>query len=254
MKIFKRLICFLLSTMLLYGCTRSEYTTYAQVEEKYQKIQMNTGLENNQAKEEVYAAYADLFESIAHGSSVDQDKFAQLIREIIGDDVVFANEDVFAIAQDYATIYSKYAAGDQDQGVQELKVKNISNSVARLDFSYWAEMWYSVKMIPEGTHWTTGEFSDPYKGELGKYLAMIQFHDTTPSMKFLEDYPMGIDHKLHISHWGSDHELTMRIISNPDHGYNIYIGSDDPFWIEEQSSVRLNRLIGTVSVTLNFST
>ena len=137
-------------------------------------------------------------------------------------------------------------------GVQGLTVKGASKTTAQLNFSYWGEMWYSVKMVPEGEHWVTGEFSDPYKGELGKYLVMVQFHDAEPSMKFMKQYSGKTDHKLRVSCLGSEHDMTMRIIGNPDHGYNVYIGSDEPFRVEEQSSVRFNRLFGTVSVTLSF--
>lgn len=252
MKIYKCIICFLLLTMLMYGCARYEYTAYSQVEEAYQKIQTSTGSENNMTEKEIYTAYAELFKSIAHGARTEQDKFAELTREIINDDVMFENEEVFDIAQDYATVYSKFASGDQDDGVQELQLKSTSQSTTQLDFSYWGEMWYSVQMHLEGEDWVTGEFSEPYEGELGKYLMVVTFNDTEPSMKFLEEYPLRTVHKLRIPRGGSDHEMSMRIVSNPDHGYNVYIGSDEPFHVEEQPSVKLNRIIGTVSVTLNF--
>ena len=173
-------------------------------------------------------------------------------REIIDDEIVIDNEEVFDIARDYATVYSRLAKGDRDWGVQGLNAKSTSRTTAQLDFPYWGEMWYSIKMIQEGDQWVTGEFTAPYKGEFGKYLMTVQFHDAEPSMKFMEQYPSLTDHKLHISRWGSDYEMTMHIIGNADHSYNVYIGSDEPFWIEERSSVRLNRLVGTVSVALHF--
>lgn len=252
MKIFKCMICFFLLIVLLYGCARSEYTAYSQVEEEYQKIQTNTRSENNMTEEEIYTAYADLFEGIAHGSPADRNRFAQLTREIIGDGVVFANEEVFEIAQDYATVFSRYASGNQDDGVQELQVKSTSPITAQLDFSYWGELRYSVKMIPEGVNWVSGEFTDPYKGELGKYLMVVTFNDAEPSKAFLEEYPSLIDHGLRVSSGVTNYEMTMRITSNADHGYNVYIGSNEPFHVEEQSSVIVDRPIGTISVTLYF--
>jgi hypothetical protein len=137
-------------------------------------------------------------------------------------------------------------------GVQELKVKSTFRRTAQLDFPYWGEMWYSVEMIQVGEDWVTGEFTAPYQGEFGQYLMTVQFNDAEPSMKFMEQYPALMDHKLYVSRLGPDYEMTMHIISNPSHGYNVYIGSDEPFWVEEQSSVRLNRLVGTVSVKLHF--
>ncbi len=252
MKMMKYLPCALLLVTLLFGCTRPTVYPYSQVEEKYEALIKKQHSENYTLDQEYYEACADLFQSIAHGSIEEQDKFAELTRKIVDYGVSFDDEEVFDIAQDYATVFSRYAAGDRDEGVQELKIKSISNSVARLDFSYWGVMWYSVEMVQMGEQWVTGEFTDPYEGELGKYLMLVRFNDAEPSMKFLEQYSGRTDHKLRISRWGSNHEMTMRIIGNTDHGYNVYIGSDEPFRVEEQSSVRLNRLIGTVSVELHF--
>lgn len=248
MKIFKRLICILVLPLLLAGCAR--HASYEQTKQLYQALTTSIV---SMTEEERWTAYAEVFDNIAQGSLAEQDQFAVLAREIINDDdVVFENEEVFNIARDYATVCTRLADGDRDWGVQELKVKCLFGSTAQLDFPYWGEMWYSVEMIQEGDQWVTGEFTDPYQGELGKYLMTVQFHDAEPSMKFMEQYPGLTDHKLYISRLGSDYEMTMHIIGNASHGYNVYIGSDEPFWVEEQSSVRLNRLVGTVSVELHF--
>jgi hypothetical protein len=46
--------------------------------------------------------------------------------------------------------------------------------------------------------------------------------------------------------------MTMHILFNPDHGYNVYIGSDEPFYVDEKNSVRPNRASGEVLVELFF--
>ena len=248
MKICKRLICILVLPLLLSGCGR--HTSYEQTEQLYQK--MTTDL-SSMTEDERFAAYAEVLDLIAQGSASEQEKFAQLTREIISSSTLeFEDAEVFDIAKNYATVYSRLANGDRDFGVQELKVKGLSGSTAQLDFSYWGEMWYSVEMVEIGDQWVTGEFTDPYQGELGQYLLLVQFHDADPSMKFMEQYPGLTDHTLRIPRFGPDHEMTMHITANASHGYDVYIGSDEPFYVEEQSSVRLNRLIGTVSVVLHF--
>lgn len=248
MKNLKRLICILVLPLLLAGCAR--HASYEQTKQLYQSLTASIA---SMTEEERCAVYAEVFDSIAQGSPSERDKFAELTREIIDDDdIVFEDEEVFDIARDYATVYSRFAEGNRDWGVQGLNLKSTSGTTAQLEFPYWGEMWYSVKMIQEGEQWVTGEFTDPYKGELGKYLLTVQFHDAEPSMKFMEQYPALTDHKLYISRLGSDYEMTMHIIGNASHGYNVYIGSDEPFRVEEQSSVRLSRLIGTVSVKLHF--
>lgn len=247
MKAIKRVICVLLLPVLLIGCARQ--TSYEQAEQRYRSLKETA---NTMSEAEYSAAYAELFDSIAHGSVSEQNKLAGLTREILGENVVFENDEVFDIAGDYAMVYSKLASGDRDMGVQELKIKSTRGRTARLEFPYWGEMWYSVKMVSMGEDWVTGEFTNPYQGELGQYLLLVQFNDAEPSLKFAKQYPLGQDHKLRIPRLGPDREMTMHIISNSDHGYNVYIGSDEPFWVEEQSSVRLNRLVGTVSVEIHF--
>jgi hypothetical protein len=235
-----------------YGASVERYVSYEQVKQLYQSL---TASMDSMTVEERCAACAEIFNSIAQGSPAEQHKLAQLTREIINNDkLVFEDAEVFDLAKDHATVFSKYATGDWDWGVQQCNVTPLSETAAQLNLSYWGEMWYSVKMVPLGEQWVTGEFTAPYQGELGQYLMTVQFHDAEPSEKLLEQYSMWTDHKLLISHGGTDREMTMRIVPNADHGYNVYIGSDDPFWVDEQSSVMLNRLIGTFSVQLNFTT
>ena len=225
-------------------------------EEEYEKIQQDyISLKNSistMTEPEGYSAYADLFNRIADGSPSQKAQYAQLVRQIISSNVTFEDEEVFDIAKDYAAAYSRIAEGDKDWGVQGIELKKTSSKTARLDFPYWGEMWYSVKMVQLGEDWVTGEFTDPYQGEIGQYLMTIQFNEQDPSINFLKQYPAQTDHKLRISRLGADRKFTMRIQWNASHGYNVYIGSDEPFIVAEQSPVRLNRLFGTVSVNLNF--
>ena len=228
----------------------SEYLSYEWARQLYQSW---TASMDSMTEPERFSSLAEVFDSIAQGSPLKQSKFAELVREIVNNDkLVFEDQEVFDLARDYAMVFSRLAKGDRDFGVQELKVKSLSVTAAQLDFSYWGEMWYSVKTVQMGEQWGTGEFTDPYQGELGQYLAVIRFHDAEPSAKWMEQYPKRTNHPIRISCGGSVHEMTMRIMNNADHGYDVYIGSDEPFSVEERSSVMLNRLFGTVSVPLSF--
>ena len=228
----------------------SEYLSYEWARQLYQSLEASM---DSMTEEERFSALAEIFDTIAQGHPSEQAKFAKLFREISNSaNLVFEDEEVFDLAREYATVFSRLTKGDRDFGIQGLTVNDLSETAALLNFPYWGEMWYSVRMVQIGDPWVTGEFTGPYRGELGQYLMMVQFHDADPSAKFLAHYSMGTNHPLRISYGGVIHEMTMRIMDNADHGYNVYIGSNEPFSVTEQSSVTLNRLIGTVSVPLDF--
>jgi hypothetical protein len=107
-------------------------------------------------------------------------------------------------------------------------------------------------MMELGEQWVTGEFTAPYQGELGQYLAVIQFHDADQSAQFLPQLSKGVKYPMYFSYNGVNREMFMKIMLNADHGYDVYIGSDEPFSVQERLSVRSNRLSGTVSVQLSF--
>jgi hypothetical protein len=201
---------------------------------------------------ELYAAYADLFASIAHGRPDQQDRIAQLTLKILGNSITFQDEEVFEIARDYAIFYSRYASGDQDVGVQSLISKVVSDTEFQLEFDYWGEMWYSTKKVTIGDDWVTGEFTQPYKGELGQYLMSVTFHDAEPSKKFLKEHPINTDLQLTVNGQNTRYDMTMRVVYNVDHGYHVYIGCDDPFQFSEQNSVKLRDLDGKVAVSIKF--
>ena len=200
-----------------------------------------------------FAALAELYDTIAQGSASEQSAFAQLFREICNSDtLVFEDKEVFDLAKNYAEVFTGLANGDRDFGVQELTTKSVSKTAGQLDFSYLGEMWYSVKMVQMGEHWVTGEFTAPYNGEMGQYLTVIQFHDAAQSAQFLPQLSKGLKYPLSFSYDGVVHEMCLKIMLNADHGYDVYIGSDEPFTVDERLSVRPNRLSGTVSVSISF--
>ena len=227
-----------------------DYVSYDQAKQLYESW---VASRDTMTEAKGFAALAELYDTIAQGSASEQSAFAQLFREICNSDtLVFEDKEVFDLAKNYAEVFTGLANGDRDFGVQELTTKSVSKTAGQLDFSYLGEMWYSVKMVQMGEHWVTGEFTAPYNGEMGQYLTVIQFHDAAQSAQFLPQLSKGLKYPLSFSYDGVVHEMCLKIMLNGDHGYDVYIGSDEPFSVEERSSVRRNRLSGTVSVTLSF--
>lgn len=226
------------------------YASYDQAKQRYQSW---LDSRDTMSDAENYSALAEIYDIIARGSASEQAELAQLFREICNSDtLVFEDKEVFDLAKNYAQVFTGLANGDRDFGVQELTKKSISETVGQVDFSYLGEVWYSVRMMELGEQWVTGEFTAPYQGELGQYLAVIQFHDADQSAQFLPQLSRGVKYPMYFSYNGMKREMFMKIMLNADHGYDVYIGSDEPFSVEERSSVRRNRLSGTVSVTLSF--
>ena len=225
------------------------YISYEEILEDYRRLQDSADTMTEEAQ---YAAFADLFASIAHGHPDQTESIAQLTLEIMGYKVTFQDEEVFEIARDYAIYFSRYAAGDQDAGVQSLISKVLSDTEFQLEFDYWGEMWYSVKMVSPGENWVTGEFTQPYKSELGQYLMEVTFHDAEPSQKFLNKHPINTDLKFTANGPNTQYDMTMRVVYNADHGYHVYIGSDDPFQVANQDPVKLRDLAGIVAIGIQF--
>lgn len=226
------------------------YASYDQAKQRYQSWLASR---DTMSDAENYSALAEIFDIIAQGSASEQAELAQLFREICNSDtLVFEDKEVFDLAKDYAQVFAGLARGGRDFGVQELTTQNISETVGQLDFSYLGEVWYSVEMMELGEQWVTGEFTASYRGEMGQYLAVIQFHDAEQSAQFLPQLSRGVKYPLRFSYNGAIHEMTLKIMLNADHGYDVYIGSDEPFSVQERLSVRPNRLSGRVSVQLSF--
>ena len=226
------------------------YASYDQAKQRYQSWLDSRA---TMSDAENYSALAEIYDIIARGSASEQAELAQLFREICNSDtLVFEDKEVFDLAKNYAQVFTGLANGDRDFGVQELTKKSISETVGQVDFSYLGEVWYSVRMMELGEQWVTGEFTAPYQGELGQYLAVIQFHDADQSAQFLPQLSRGVKYPMYFSYNGVKREMFMKIMLNADHGYDVYIGSDEPFTVDERLSVRPNRLSGTVSVSISF--
>ena len=247
MKKIKCLICILLLPIFLFGCAGSDLHSYSQIEKDYQNIKSNSA---SMTEKELCTAMANLFQNIANGSESEVDQFADLFREITNNKVEFENKDVFVLAGDYAKLYSQLADGSAELGIQTLEVKSTADSAVQVEVSYKGDFWYSVKMIEKGEDWQEGEFTAPYKGELGEYLVAITVNDATVSSKFDEKYPNGSIHNMGALFSGSEAEVKVRGVYNSDHGYVIYISCDQPFSAEEQESTTLSRPMGSVCVTL----
>ena len=89
------------------------YSSYSEVEQAFRSVYHCSITEK-----ELYTAYAEVFDSIAHGSPSEQDKFAELVREFIVDDVMFENDtpcdgSILTNARQYDAIRRAYESMEQ---------------------------------------------------------------------------------------------------------------------------------------------
>jgi hypothetical protein len=90
-------------------------------------------------------------------------------------------------------------------------------------------------MVPEDAGEDTSNGSIPYDGSLGKYRLLISFGDSGLTDRFMEKFAAGqvlVLDNVPESFGGS---LRAKIWTPQDHGFVIYIGSDVPFTVKEQS-------------------
>ena len=125
---------------------------------------------------------------------------------------------------------------DTNLGIQDLVVKDASGGHITLELPYnylWGR--WAVSMVPEGAGEDTSNGSIPYDGSLGKYRLLISFGDSGLTDRFMEKFAAGqvlVLDNVPESFGGS---LRAKIWTPQDHGFVIYIGSDVPFTVKEQS-------------------
>ena len=106
---------------------------------------------------------------------------------------------------------------------------------------------YSVRVVPEDEGEYIGDGMIDYDGSLGKYRMMVKFGDielsTALALKFAPSETVRLKNtpvKIHA-----------KVASPEDHGFVLYIGSDQPISVEPVEQGTLNTLGGTIKIAIS---
>lgn len=216
-----------------------------------EQIEGGTTMTDGAQNIKIALGYAELFEKIADGTADRENEYAQLLREITQYTIEFDDNEVFAIADDLARDYSYMAEGNEDFGVQEIKVSEDNSKGVSLIIDYIGLRGYSVRMMDDDEMEYSGENLVEYDGSLGKNRIEITFYDASVSARFAEQYPIWDDHELKGVSADLGIKLNIKGVYTSDHAVVIYIGSDNPLSISEQEFTGLNRPTGSIEVVIN---
>ena len=108
---------------------------------------------------------------------------------------------------------------------------------------------YSVREVAEEEGEYCGDGIKDYNGSIGKYRIIIEFGDVEPHKSFAKrENKDGI---FEIKN--SVGSLKAKIVHPSDHGFVLYVGSDDPICVESSKVNNLNGLYGTINIPIGVS-
>lgn len=123
-----------------------------------------------------------------------------------------------------------------------IKQKNADTMELRIKYRF-ASGGYSVRVVPEDEGEYCGDGMRNYDGALGKYRIMIDFGDVELSDSFAKK--MDENRVIKITE-----DVRARVASPSDHGFVLYIGSDEPISIEPVENGKLNSFGGTIRIPI----
>ena len=126
---------------------------------------------------------------------------------------------------------------EKDWGVEDIRITTSWKGVIQLRLDY-NHIWggQAVSLLAEDAPEHTGDGSVPYDGALGRYRIMISFGDAGRTAAFREKFPVGQVCELENAPEIFGSSLKVKVVCPADHGFVIYVGSDIPFTVEEESS------------------
>jgi len=139
---------------------------------------------------------------------------------------------------------------NSDLGIQDIQVVDSGGGHVTLKLPY-NYLWggWGVSMVPEGAPEHTSNGSVPYDGSLGKHRMMISIGDSNLTDSFREHIPVGQTVKLNNVPEAFGGSLQAKVWVPSGHGFVIYIGSDVPFTVKEQSGSG-ERIYGRITVPI----
>ncbi len=239
----------LLMSLLFFTGANENNNSPAQVRKEYAIFQerLQKNVDTSADQEELFSIAERICAKIADGSASNQTEYAQLLREITKNTIQFQDEEVFDIARELAEVYAIMSEGEADFGIQNVRIAKTDTEEMLLLFDYIGVRGYSVRMMQEDDMEYSGDYLVAYDGSLGKNRIEITFYDARASEKFMEQYAPWQVHDLQ-----SDFQsgLKLKGVYTPDHGFIVYIGTDEAIHVEEQSFTETNHPKGTIQINI----
>jgi len=240
----------LITLLLVVACATNDpiKKIASEYDQMLEQIERGTTVTEGERKNAL--RYAELFGKIADGAVEQEVEYAQLLKTITENAIEFSYNEVFIVADDLAKIYSDIAKGNDDFGVQEIKVTEDSSNGLSLIIDYIDVKSYSVRMIDADEMELYGERLVEYDGSLGKHRIEISFYEASASVRFAKQYPLWNAHELKEVPADLGVKLKVKGVYSPDHAFVLYIGSDEPISIKEQNFTHLNRPMGSIELMI----
>ncbi len=134
---------------------------------------------------------------------------------------------------------------EREQGINEVSLERVSFDMLELNIDYsYCYGGYSIRVVPEDEGQYIGDGMIDYDGSLGKYRLMIKFGDVEPDEAFRKEIDGG-------SLDDSPIEVKAVIAYPADHGFVLYLGFDEPIYVDETMGKFINPFRGTISIPVS---
>lgn len=193
---------------------------------------------------------AVLMDRISRGNRSLKREYADVLRDITKNQILFEDDDVFTIAKEYSYCFKMYKKGKENLGIQKIEIWETSDGNV-LVFDYSALTMYSVRQMQEDDKEYSGDRLVDHNAEFGKYRIEINFYDIWASEAFLKAYPIDTVCKLVDVPKALKGKVNIRGTYIGDSGFTVYIGSDEMLDVQEINLKELNHVVGSESIKLN---
>ncbi|MBR2860713.1 MAG: hypothetical protein IKB86_02620 [Clostridia bacterium] len=131
--------------------------------------------------------------------------------------------------------------------VTNITAKTSNEDNLELKIAYFLPMGgYFVRDVAEDEGEYCGDGVRDYDGSLGKYRIMIEFGDVEPHKSFAKrENKDGI---FEIKN--SVGSLKAKIVHPSDHGFVLYVGSDEQIYVESSGGYKLNDICGVIKIPI----
>jgi len=131
--------------------------------------------------------------------------------------------------------------------VTKITAKAQGSDELNLEITYFLPMGkYSVRGVAEDEGEFYGDGIKDYDGSLGKHRIIIEFGDDEPHESFAKR--ANEDGIFEIKNTGSS--LKAKIAHPSDHGFVLYVGSDEQIHVESSSGNKLNDICGVIKIPI----
>ena len=131
--------------------------------------------------------------------------------------------------------------------VTKITAKAQGSDELNLEITYFLPMGkYSVRGVAEDEGEFYGDGIKDYDGSLGKHRIIIEFGDVEPHESFAKR--ANEDGIFEIKNTGSS--LKAKIAHPSDHGFVLYVGSDEQIHVESSSGNKLNVICGVIKIPI----